>query len=47
MEKYKDDLIIEVPSLIELAARKVPDEEFEELSRETVLDPKAAEARKG
>ena len=44
-EKY--DLKIKVPSLIELAARKVPDEEFEELSRETVLDPRAAEARKG
>lgn len=44
-EKY--DLKIEVPSLIELAARKVPDEEFERVSRGTVLDPRAAEARKG
>jgi hypothetical protein len=32
---------------IELAARKLPDEEFERVSRDTVLDPRAAEARKG
>ena len=34
-----------VPPLIELAARKVPDEKFEEASREMVLDSRAEEAR--
>lgn len=46
-KKYKDDLIIEVPSLIELAARKVPAQDFEVVSSEMMLNPKAAEARKG
>ena len=46
-DKYKDDLIIEVPSLIELAARKVPAENFEAVSSEMMLDARAAEAREG
>ena len=46
-KKYKDDLIFEVPPLIELAARKVPAEDFQVVSSEMMLDSRAAEAREG
>ena len=46
-KNYKDDLIIEVPSLIELAARKVPAEDFKVVSSEMMLDARAAEAHIG
>lgn len=46
-KKYKDDLIFEVPPLIELAARKIPAQDFEAVSSEMMLDARAAEARKG
>ena len=46
-KNYKDYLIIEVPSLIELASRKVPAEDFKVVSSEMMLDARAAEARIG
>ena len=44
-EKY--DLKIKVPTLIELAARKVPAEDFKVVSSEMMLDARAAQAHIG
>ena len=43
-KKYKHDLKIKVPSLIELASRKVPAQYFKVVSSEMMLDPRARAA---